>query len=233
MTKISVKRNIQLHKEQRGAAMIIAIVISMVFVILSATIMLAGYSLYRSVLNDNNDLRCRELAQSIADTFEEDILTSFNSYTEQESARIAGKNAFWFYVRDNIWQKQENVNTDWFYYSDNINEQTLGHTLSNSKRYFQLDGDSSMLSQAADSITVTVYWKCSGADYLIGILDADETYLYVQVDVKQMSSDYCATRAYHLARVCNYEDVDNGSVTIEPEKKRADYYKWVWKRYEY
>ena len=79
MTKNYVKKYLQLHKDKQGAAMIIAIVISMVFVILSATIMLAGYSLYRSVLNDNNDLRCRELAQSIADTIEEDMLTSFNS----------------------------------------------------------------------------------------------------------------------------------------------------------
>lgn len=233
MAKSNAKKRIQLHTDRHGAAMIIAIVISMVFVILSATLMLAGYSLYRSVLNDNNDFRCRELAQTIADSLEKDVLTTFDSYTAQEAARANGENALWFYVRDHIWKKQENVNTDWYYYSENTNEQTLGHTITNSKRYFALSGDADMLEQAADAITVTLYWQCSGADYMVGILDADETYLYVQVDVKRMSSDYSVTRAYRLTRVCDYEDVENGYVSIDSEKKREDYYQWVWKKYEY
>lgn len=233
MTECSAKSKLQSHTDRRGAAMIIAIVISMVFVILSATLILAGYSLYRSVLNDNNDFRCRELAQTISLALEEDVLTTFDSYEAQEAARGRGENALWFYVRDNLWQKQQNVNTDWFYYSDNGNEQTLGHTIANSKRYFALSGDADMLSQAADEITVTLYWKSSKADYMVGILDSDDTYLYIEVDVKRMSSDYLVTRAYHLSVLGDESYIENGPESMDPEKKREDYYQWIWKRYEY
>lgn len=233
MKKHAKNSKLQLHKDTSGAAMLIAIVISMVFVLLSATLMLAGYSLYRSVLNDNNDFRCRELAQTIANTLEEELFVTFDTYEEQESARGRGEHALWFYIRDHIWQKQQNVNTDWFYFSDNTNEQRLGHTIKNSKRYFSLSGDAAVLSNAADDIRITLYWKSSKADYLVGILDSDETCLYVQVDVKRLNSSYSVTRAYQLTVLGDASYIANGIESIDPEKKREDYYKWVWKSYEY
>lgn len=214
------------QKEKSGAALAIAIVISMVLIVFSTTLVLAGYSLFRTVMNENVQLVCKEMTHSVLDSIEKDIIVDFSNYENQQGCRGAGDHMIWFYLRDNLWQTQDDYRNHWFYY--NVDEEQSGHTLEHSMRYFTIapkagTGDAAITS-AVDEVNISMYWECSQADYIVGILDADETIVHFTVEVNKNNESYRATRSYILRSVKPYDPEDySGNELL---------YKWVWERYE-
>ncbi|MBR1816893.1 MAG: hypothetical protein IJ763_09360 [Lachnospiraceae bacterium] len=197
-------KNSKLYNDNRGSAMIVAIVVSIIVIAFTLSLLLVSYSLFTSSSKKITQSQVKELAKSIgleigdeltSVNFDSsaDLLAGINNYAD--SAFKSEDYNLWYYIRYNLFQ------TNWPYYAD---ASTAGHIDLNAYRYFDVNisgGDSTKYAAMADDISVRMYWSVGD------ISEKDETQLTVEVTVKKGDQSYIFTTYYELT-VSDYEDVD-------------------------
>ena len=96
----------QFHKEEnRGSAMIVAIVVSMVVVVFCLSLLLVSYALFSSSVRRVTQNQCRELSKTISIEIEKELTTpAYTSFDMQKQDVTDGKNLLWQYLRYNVCQ---------------------------------------------------------------------------------------------------------------------------------
>ena len=148
----------QFHKEEnRGSAMIVAIVVSMVVVVFCLSLLLVSYALFSSSVRRVTQNQCRELSKTISIEIEKELTTpAYTSFDMQKQDVTDGKNLLWQYLRYNVCQG------NWPYYES---ESSTDHGEKAAYRYFTLaatGGDTTKYAAMADDISVCIYWENDG-----------------------------------------------------------------------
>ncbi|MDO5127091.1 MAG: hypothetical protein Q4D54_05005 [Eubacteriales bacterium] len=185
----------QKSKHNKGSAMLIAIIVSVVVVAFCLSLLLVCYSLYASAVRKVTSRQCKELAKSLSIELEQELTKlNFASYEEEKLAleRVSnGENSLWFYLRYNLFQE------NWPGYKAEYSEEQ--NKLS--YREFTLDlsgGDSSRYEAQTSDITLCVYWKNEDV-----LLMKEETLLCVEVHVTK-DDQSAIMRNYFTLSVSNY-----------------------------
>ena len=206
MKLIKRMRKSKLYKDNRGSAMIVAIVVSIIVITFTLSLLLVSYSLFVSNQRKVTQSQVRELSKSInIEIGDELTCPQFDSkqalidgIENKEGAKYCAPDYnMWYYVRYNLFQ------TNWPYYRD---ETTAGHVKANSYRYFKINltgGDTSQYSSMADDISVCMYWECEEFNI------KDEALLTVEVTVTKGDQTSTTTSYYELS-VNKFDDADEG-----------------------
>lgn len=153
------RENGQFHREKdRGSAMIVAIIVSMVVVVFCLSLLLVSYALFSAQARRVTQNQCRELSKTISLELEKELTEpAFASFAEEQTDLDQGQNMLWHYLRFNICQPT------WPYY---VSEDTTGHNADAAYRYFHMNvtgGDNSQYTAMADDISVCIYWENDGS----------------------------------------------------------------------
>lgn len=214
----------QFHKEEnRGSAMIVAIVVSMVVVVFSLSLLLVSYALFSSSVRRVTQNQCRELSKTISIEIEKELTTpAYTSFDMQKKDVTDGKNLLWQYLRYNVCQG------NWPYYES---ESTTGHDEKAAYRYFTLaatGGDTTKYAAMADDISVCIYWENDGS-YQIS---KNDVVLCVKVTCTKGDQMAAMLSKYNLSCM-DYENavegVDAGNKTVNPTDnaiEKKEYWSW-------
>lgn len=104
----------------RGAALMVAVIIIGVLLVFTLSLLLVSYSLYASQNKNAASIRCSEAANTLSEALEKE-LTDSNAYANSD---------LWNYLRYNL--VQENT---WPYYDS---DGSVGHTKEDAYRYFNI-----------------------------------------------------------------------------------------------
>jgi hypothetical protein len=214
------------RQQNQGAAMIIALVVSVVIMAFALSLLLLSYSLFSSVNGDTIQTQCKELAKSVNSELGQELMdTGYDSY-EQQYAAAGSENNLWFFLRYNLWQDEI-----WPYY----NEAETGHGKADSYRYFRLDTiNSDEYAGAADQILITIYWEIqseeSGEE-----TDKSFTVLHIRTEVDKGDYAFAIDSAYALT-VTPYDEYDDSDDMDSLDNLEINPYdtqiykneKWIW-----
>jgi hypothetical protein len=214
------------REKNQGAAMIIALVVSVVIMAFALSLLLLSYSLFSSVSGNTIQTQCKELAKSVNSELGQELMdTGYDSY-EQQYAAAGSENNLLFFLRYNLWQ-----DGIWPYYND---EET-GHSKADSYRYFKLDAiNPEEYGGVADQILVTIYWEIQ-SDEPGEETDKSFTILHIRTEVDK--GDYaCAIDSAYALTVTSYDenadsdDMDSlENLEINPYNTEIDKNeKWIW-----
>ena len=204
----------KLNKDNRGSAMIVAIVVSIIVIAFTLSLLLVSYSLFVSNERKVTQTQVKELSKSISLEIGDELTTP--SYDDSQALLDAINNDentkycapdynMWFYVRYNLFQN------NWPYFKD---ETTAGHVGADAYRYFKLNltgGDTASYSAMADDISVCMYWECDD------ISIKDQAVLTVEVTVTKGDQKSTTTSYYELG-VSYY----SGTVSGKTENNKTD-----------
>ena len=201
-------RHSKFHRDNRGAAMIVAIVVSVIVIAFTLSLLLVSYSLFISSQKKITQSQVKELAKSISLELEEEITTpKFNSYEEfRDSVRdIEGmtytpyRYNIWYYLRYNVHQ------SNWV----NYDASRAGRIEANAFRYFDLSvtGPAENYATMADDISVCMYWEDDD------MLDVNGALLTVIVTVTKGDQTASFTSQYELELA--EEDESDGDASAE------------------
>ncbi|MBQ9608261.1 MAG: hypothetical protein IJV15_02315 [Lachnospiraceae bacterium] len=213
-------RKSKLYKDNRGSAMIVAIVVSIVVIAFTLSLLLVAYSLFSSNTKKVTQTQVKELAKSVSIEIENELTQPhFDSKEELLSEINNPKHYLWLYLRYNI------VQLNWPYYDVS----TAGHTEVYAYRYFDINvagGDMTKYATMADEITVCMYWSDDD------LSEKDETMLAVEVSVKK-DTQSCIYTTYYDLSLADYDDVPVANSTLNdvfnPNGNAIDISEnWVW-----
>lgn len=191
-------------QKNQGSAMIVAVVVGVVLMVFSLSLLLLSYSLFSSVTSKSSQIQCRELAKSVNQRLKEELTTTAYSSYDEQTQKAGSENALWFYLRYNLWQN------NWPYY----NEGELGHTETESYKYFTIETDGTTLNGVADQILITMYWELNdGKKNPATITDKNCTDLSIKITVEKGESSYTLQSSYSLS--CGNEYTDEAENTME------------------
>lgn len=181
------------RRTDQGAAMPVAIIVSMVIMIFSLSLLLVTYSLYSSVQGGTVSMQCRELAASLSAEVGQEIMQQARQEDDAAGQAEGRQTPLYGYLRAMLWQ--EDV---WQHYDP---EGTLA--LEECCKYFALeipDGCEDM----ADQILMTLYWTIEEDGTMQEEQTAEEVcaVLHVRIKVCKNETSYIAERAYilHVSR---------------------------------
>lgn len=166
-----MKRAVRVIKQNKGATLIVAIGIMMIIMMVTASILVAAYSLFQTVNGQGVQTQCHEIALDISDIVEQQLTAPMDRLqpvggaegTEQfltaEDFKnvvflntIEKKSPLWYYVRCNMFQ------SSWPYW-DQSNED-LNHLKQQAWKHFSvaemLDGDNGYLQDY--KVDIEMYW---------------------------------------------------------------------------
>ncbi|MBQ8912507.1 MAG: hypothetical protein IJ054_00485 [Lachnospiraceae bacterium] len=227
-------RNKKLYKDNRGSAMIVAIVVSIIVITFTLSLLLVSYSLFVSNQRKVTQSQVKELSKSINIEIGDELTTP---RFDDKQALIDGINNvdgadycsddynMWYYIRYNMFQ------TNWPFYRD---ETTAGHVKTNAYRYFKINltgGNTSEYAAIADDISVCMYWECEEFDI------KDEALLTVEVTVSKGGQTSTTTSYYELT-VNKFSDAASGDMenntlneAFNPAGNKIDLTEdWTWTR---
>ncbi|MBO6114587.1 MAG: hypothetical protein J6P57_05975 [Lachnospiraceae bacterium] len=234
MKLIKRMRNSKLYKDNRGSAMIVAIVVSIIVITFTLSLLLVSYSLFVSNERKVTQGQVKELSKSISIEIGDELTyPQFDSkqalldgINNVEGAKYCAPDYnMWYYVRYNLFQK------NWPFYKD---ETTANHLKANAYRYFKINltgGNASEYSAMADDISVCMYWECEDVDV------KDLAMLTVEVTVTKGGQTSTTTSYYELS-VSTFSDSDEGekennmnSTAFNPSGNTIDLTEnWKWSR---
>ena len=140
----------RIKKNNKGAAMVVTIIIIAVLVVFSFTLILISYNLYASQNKNLASDRNSEAANTLSRALQEEL----------DPANNPTKNSnLWRYLRCNIAYEggstEENGGwVDWPYYEAGVDH----HGYEEAKRYFKLDNNSQIEGMPAD-VSLCIYWE--------------------------------------------------------------------------
>lgn len=184
------KKIIQLMHDNRGSAMVVSLVVSLVLLVFALMLLLVSYSLFSTMARKTSGTACKELAKSIDKEIEDTLTVEFSNAHEEYNASIDGKEQLWFYIRYNIWQEN-----GWNYY--NSDEFTSVHGKDAAYKYFTIQSPIKDIKQYAKAdVSISMYWDCNSAIWSEG--DKNDTPLHVRVMVSLGESYYVLESTYML-----------------------------------
>ncbi len=151
---------------QKGSALIIAMVVMLVLTVLGLSLMYASYSLFATVNRQQSAEQCRLMARSVSEEIEQELTgVSFVSQEEFEAALIDrnshDEHPLWYYLRFNLLHlnpDEQSREAVWKYY----NEVERDHKkLEKVQRKFKLTADSGEAKTVLDGydITILIHWE--------------------------------------------------------------------------
>lgn len=214
----------QFHKEKnRGSAMIVAIVVSMVVVVFCLSLLLVSYALFSSSVRRVTQNQCRELSKTISIELEKELTTPvYTSFDMQRQDVTDGKNLLWQYLRYNICQG------NWPYFES---ESSTDHGEKSAYRYFTLaatGGDAAKYAAMADDISICIYWENDGSY----VESKNDIVLCIKVTCTKGDQAASMLSKYNLSCM-EYEnaesDVDTGDDIVNPSKNEIlKSERWSW-----
>ncbi|MBQ9278969.1 MAG: hypothetical protein IJ224_10095 [Lachnospiraceae bacterium] len=234
MRPIKQIKGSKLYKDNRGSAMIVAIVVSIIVITFTLSLLLVSYSLFVSNERKVTQSQVKELSKSISIEIGDEITTPnfdnsdalLDAINNDENAKYCAQDYnMWFYIRYNLFQN------NWPYYRD---ETTAGHMEANAYRYFKLNltgGEVAEYSAMADDISVCMYWECEDADI------KDQAIFTVEVTVTKGGQTSTTTSYYELG-MTYYDDEISGIIennktdeAFNPSGNTIDLNeRWTWTR---
>ena len=206
--------------DDHGAALFVVVVIVLVLSILCLSLIMTAGALYNSSKNAIIKLQTQEAAVSVSKEIEKEITKpNYTSFADESSDRSAGKNALWFYLRDNI----KNDGT-WPYYAEAGNKQNIesaNHGAAEAYRYFDLtESGTSELPIVSGDTTVYMYWSPAGKNDSVDAYDTSPSgrTLYITVVCEREGGMYTVTSTYKLRTASDYTD------TLDDHEKQS----WNW-----
>ncbi|HAF26507.1 MAG TPA: hypothetical protein DCG85_04230 [Lachnospiraceae bacterium] len=207
-------------KDDHGAALFVVVVIVLVLSILCLSLIMTAGALYNSSKNAIIKLQTQEAAVSVSKEIEKEITKpNYTSFADESNDRSAGKNALWFYLRDNI----KNDGT-WPYYAEAGNKQNIesaNHGAAEAYRYFDLtESGTSELPIVSGDTTVYMYWSPAGKNDSVDAYDTSPSgrTLYITVVCEREGGMYTVTSTYKLRTASDYPD------TVDDHEKQS----WNW-----
>lgn len=206
-------------KKNRGSAMIMAIIVSVIIMVFALSLLLLSYSLYATVVKEKKEMQYKELAFSVSKEIEQDITTNFSSHENQKNAQDAGKNPIWFYVRYGLWQNDD----IWPYFNEDENQ----HKRVSAYRYYKMNTESSEFSNVMGDVLITMYWDSSYEKQEAKKID--NTILHIKVEVTDGDIYFSNSMEYSL-EVSPYPDGGEGVFDSNGETQIVANEKWLWER---
>ena len=194
-----MKNIVRKKQYNKGAAMVVSIIIIAVLMIFAFSLILISYNLYAAQNKNLATMRNMEAANSLSIALQYEI-------TEED----AWKNSnLWNYVRFNMFDVDNPV-TSWSYYSSKKEGETgyeVGHDKDTVARVFMLDSNSGVEGLPAET-TVKMYWSfpegVSASEYQL-VTDPETKMelkngarLYVEIQCNTASQSYKVTDIYKL-----------------------------------
>ena len=219
----------------RGSAMLVAIIVSVVVVAFALSLLLVAYSLFASSAKKVTQTQGMELAKTVSLELAEEItrpkFASFDEVLEGVSGNgtySATQYPLWYYIRYNIQQEQ-----GWPYYAD---ETVVGHSQKYAYRYFTYSisgGDAAKYAGLADDISICMYWSRNDET------EKDGTLLTVETTVKK-GEQLCVNTCYYELTVALFEDGSSGNhlvgtdaFSMNPKNNLIDGNEnWIWTKVE-
>ena len=221
-------------KHNKGSAMMIAIIVSVVVVAFSLSLLLVCYALFSSSARKVTSRQCKELAKTLSLELEQELTKpNFASYEEEQMALKSvsdGENSLWFYLRYNLFQEQ------WPGYHAEYTEEKKELCY----REFSVDlsgGDASTYEAYISDIVVRVYWQNDNID-----VTKDDTLLCVEVEVKR-DDQSAIMRNYFTLSVNDYPsttlsgavDTSSALAVVNPSGysvNETEHWKWSFQERE-
>ncbi len=199
-----MSRNPENCSKERGSAMVVAIVVSMVIMVASLTLLLVTYSLYASVQENTGLMQCRELAVSLSDEVGQEIMKGSPGQRDGQGGDF--QSSLYSYLRANLCQEQV-----WPRYEPAGTEK-----LEACSKYFMLEIPPGY-EDMADEILMTLYWTgeaCpipdeekeeslldeigNGGQASDSLKEHGQVVLHVKIRVSKGGTSYTRTQAYAL-----------------------------------
>ena len=181
------------YRNNRGATMMVAIIIMAILIIFTFALMLVAYTLYASQTKNVASMRCAETANSLSAALD----------AELTDAKAGERSNLYKYLRYNICMDEVN----WPYYNDDEN----GHSKEYAYRYFDIkyngnkfngeDERPSGVSELPGSTKVCIYWELPDGDSPIGdysTFDRSGILLHIDTTCEIANQSYTAERIYKL-----------------------------------
>ena len=214
----------QFYKEEnRGSAMIVAIVVSMVVVVFCLSLLLVSYALFSSSVRRVTQNQCRELSKTISIEIEKELTTpAYTSFEKQKQDLDKGRNLLWQYLRYNVCQ------VNWPYFES---ESSTDHGEKAAYRYFTLaatGGDTTKYAAMADDISVCIYWENYGSYRT----SKNDIVLCLKVTCRKGEQTASMLSKYNLSCMAYEsaeEGVDTGNKTVNPSNnaiEKKEYWSW-------
>lgn len=174
-----------------GAAMVVAIIVSVVMMVFCLSLLLVSYSLFSTTMKDNVYQQCKSMAESLSLELEKELSLNDVSSIEDMEALLnnptGSSDLFWLYLRFNLCQD------NWPY----LNAEESGHDAESAYRYFTLDYT---IPGGTDynpgcEAEVCIYWDSSAAQVAA---TNDDTTVHVLVTVDKGDSTYSVESVYTL-----------------------------------
>ncbi len=156
-----IKKN-KSYIDNRGSAIITALVISTILMVLCFSLLLVAYSLFISTSKTSYDLTQREMLYSAAEGLELELTdVSITGVKEEDGSYSISDDQqanrdFWMYIYTNIIASDDS----WPYYDKTVSDSdtTNPHNKANSSKYFNM---STLSSNESEKLIVQLYWERS------------------------------------------------------------------------
>ena len=206
------------HRKNKGAALIVAIIVIAVLMVFAFSLMLVTYTLYSSQNKKIASKKCSEAANTLSQAMETE-LTDKEAYLNSD---------LWIYLRFHLMQE------DWPFYEPKLD----GHKAADSIKTYDMfvnpqyiENGKSTLTGYPGSIIIKVYWMLPEQVYEDHKSDREMTYinsldpatftmadkkdirLFVEMTAESANQSYTVKNEYTL-QIGPYNDDDN------PEKKK-------------
>ena len=101
-------------REKQGAALLVAIFLMLLLLVLSVSLLLGAYSVTHTMQGRRQSMQAKELAETLSMQLERELTEpQFSDVEAEETARNAGEDTLWFYVKDQIRQGVWQPETDY------------------------------------------------------------------------------------------------------------------------
>ena len=222
----------------KGAAMMLTVVLIMVIMIFAFSLILVSYTLYSSQTKNLSGARNMEAVNSLSVALQDEL--------EDEDA--ATNSNLWKYLRCNIvYDDSSAAWADWPYYAEDANGiEVSGHTTTEACRYFTLDKNTEIEGFPA-RISVCMHWEipedmteAEFKSHLVSDAVAGKTglRLVLEITAESGSQIYRVTDTYLLSVTETDDTAEQTAITLaaqDPDSNPAGHTisaneKWTWTR---
>jgi hypothetical protein len=238
------------YKHNKGATMLVAIIIMAILIVFTFALTLAAYTLYASQNKNIASMKCAIAANSLSDALTGELNYIYDVPDDEVKLYPEQESYLYKYLRFNICQEGT-----WPYYAPG----ETGHTAEYAYRYFDLMHNTNKTVEGKKidyiegipgKVVICIYWMLpEGVDPStnpdLTTLDKNGIRLFVEVTCEASSQSYTAKKEYVL-RIGTYDitditqanrmsDVDMGknSIIINPMGFPDTSYDftemWIWK----
>lgn len=229
----------------RGAAMMLTVVLIMVIMIFAFSLILVSYTLYSSQTKNLSSARNMEAVNSLSLALQD----------EMEDADASANSNLWKYIRCNIVYNDTSTEwLDWPYYAENSDGVALaGHTSTEAYRYFTLDKNPDIEGFPART-RVCIYWMLpegmseaafktmlANPDSADAIIAKTGVRLVMEITAESGSQIYRVTDTYQLSVTETTDALEQTAISLASQNPDCNpalhtvssNEKWAWVRIDH